>query len=205
MSSDRNRRPTPGDHTTDAAVDATPGAVARPRDRSYRRDHDDAVAAAVHEAGHVVGEYALGHRVRRACLDRCGGGRTSPGWWAWRPLADAVTASLAGPSAEALWRDTPLRVVLAEDACQHDRTRVDRWLAGRDIEAHARRAGELVACGWPLVARVAAILAVRRRITHRDLRRLAISLPTPVPAPGPGGPSGKNAHRAGLPTTPMTK
>lgn len=143
----------------------------------------DLVGAAVHEAGHVVAEYALGHRIRTVRLDRRGGGRVRLGWRAWRPRADALVAALAGPAAEAAWLGVPLDVVLAGPGGDRDRVAVVEWLdPGEDQGVYARLAVEVVAGRWAAVARVAGALVVRRRLGHRQVTRLLRTAPHDQPA-----------------------
>ena len=133
------------------------------------------LCAAVHEAGHVVAEYALGHRISAARVDAFAGGRTWLGWWAWRPPDDAVVAALAGPAAEAMWLDVPLEAVLGSPGSDRDRIAVTEWLQpGQEQATYERIAAELVAGCWAAVARVAAELVVRRRLGHRRVARLLL-------------------------------
>lgn len=134
------------------------------------------VRAAVHEAGHVVGEYALGRRIRSARLDHPGGGYTRLPRRAWRPTDEALLAALAGPAAEALWRGAAVDAVLSGPGCEHDRSAVADWLEpGEQPADYERLAVALLDRNWAAVSSVAAALVVRRRITHRQVMGLLLT------------------------------
>lgn len=152
----------------------------------------DLLRAAVHQAGHVVAEYALGHRIRSVRLDVVDGGVTWLGWRASRPTEDALVAALAGPAAEALWLGVPLEALIGSSGSEHDRVAVGGWLEpGEDQSAYERVSVALMEGRWAALSRVAAALAVRRRLGHRQVMGLLLTarrreLTAPVRAGHPG-------------------
>jgi len=125
------------------------------------------IAAAIHEAGHVVARLVHGAGFERAFIRPDGTGLTEfipkPGA---DPFEGAIRA-LAGPIAEAIFSGQPLGQILSDQA-QVDRAHARAALAAarRNMGDAVDDAAALLSRCWPAVVAIAAVLEADGEIFH---------------------------------------